>query len=317
MDAPAVERTVPIPARVSGERGCTRMQDGDSWQAGDARRLYALLAEMAAQGEPGAVATVIRTSRSAPRHSGSKMVIRADGRVAGSVGGGTVEARVIEAARQVMADGQCQRLQLDLDGDAGVCGGETEIFIEPVTDTVPFWVIGAGHVGRAILDLGASLSFRFTVVDDRPEFLTGLQPIDTLHLKPSELVERFRPTPRTIVLLVNRNHELDGEYLDALLQAEQAARQEVAYLGVVGSRTKAKVLAQRFQDRPELTERFARIRIPTGLCIGAETPPEIAMSILAEILAEVREVDRLEDSGGEVLGIYTQRRRPDRRGSRS
>ena len=284
--------------------------EAGAWSPGDAQRLYAILAEMAAAGEAGAVATVIRTSRSAPRHSGSKMIVRADGTVTGSVGGGTVEATVLEAAREVIAEGICRRLVLNLDGEAGVCGGETEVFIEPVTAAVRFWIVGAGHIGRAVIELGAQLPFRFTVVDDRSEYLGGLEPVATLNVAPAELGEHLQPTARMAILLANRNHELDGDYLEAVLAAEQAAGQEVAYLGVVGSRTKANVLSTRFRDRPERRERFRRISIPVGLAVGAETPHEVALSILAEALAEIRGVTWFQDGAGSKLGVYLQRKRP-------
>ncbi|MFH1845210.1 MAG: XdhC family protein [bacterium] len=282
-----------------------------AWSPGDPRELYAVLAEMARQGEPGAVATVIRTARSAPRHSGSKMIVRPDGTITGSVGGGTVEARAIEVAQQVIADGECQRLTLDLTGEVGVCGGEVEIFIEPVDTSLPLWIIGAGHVGRAILKLGSQLPFRFTVVDDRQQFLSDLGQARTLCLTPAELPQHFQPTQRMAVLLATRNHELDGEYLNAVLEAEKQSGCEVDYLGVIGSRTKAKVLTRQYAGSTRRAERFRRLSMPVGLALGAETPPEVALSILAEIVAVLRGVEWIGDHDDERLGLYLQRRRPE------
>jgi len=284
-----------------------------NWTPGDAPRIYALLAEMAARGEAGALATVIRTDRSVPRHAGSKMVLRADGSVTGSVGGGVVEARVLEAARETARDGQCRRLLLELNGDAGVCGGETEIFIEPVTVNASCWVIGAGHVGRALVELGRSLPLRFTVVDDRAEFLKDLEPAATLLATPAELAARFDPTTRTAVVLASRHHELDGDYLEAVFAAEARTGQEAAYVGVIGSRRKARVLAERFAGMPAQRDRFARVHTPVGLALGAETPPELALSILAELLAVLRGVAWVQDEDGTPLGVYSQLRRPLRK----
>ena len=133
--------------------------------------VFRRLAAMVEAGEAGVLATVTRTSRSTPRHAGSKMIVHADGSVTGSVGGGAAEARVIREAQAVLMDGQCRNLQLDLAGDLGVCGGTMEVFLEAVLSAVPFWVIGAGHIGRALTELGWTLPFRFILVDDRPEFL--------------------------------------------------------------------------------------------------------------------------------------------------
>jgi xanthine dehydrogenase accessory factor len=284
-----------------------------TWTRGDAQWIYALLAEMAARGEEGAVATVIRTARSVPRHAGSKMVLRADGSVTGSVGGGVVEARVLEAARETARDGQCRRLLLELNGEAGVCGGETEIFVEPVTVSAPCWVIGAGHVGRALVELGRSLPLHFTVVDDRAEFLTDLGPAEPRLATPEELAEQLNPTARTVVILANRHHELDGAYLEAVFAAEARTGQEAAYVGVVGSRRKAQILAERFAGSSPQHARFARVRTPVGLALGAETPTELALSILGELLAVLRDVEWVQSEDGTPLGVFCQRHRPLRK----
>jgi xanthine dehydrogenase accessory factor len=276
---------------------------------GNSGEIYALLADMAARGEEGALATVIRTAHSAPRHSGSKMIVRRDGSVTGSVGGGPVEVRVIEAAREVMNDGVCRRVVLDLRGEVGVCGGETEVFVEPISVATPFWVVGAGHVGRAVLELGARLPFRFTVVDDRADFLADLVAARTICGGPEVVQQELVPTPRTAVLLVSHDHGLDGDYLEAAMAAEERHGSEVGYLGLMGSRTKAGVLARRFREAPQRQERFRRVRIPVGLAIGAETPAELALSILAEVLATLRGAPWLR-LGEEAQGLYLQRTRP-------
>jgi xanthine dehydrogenase accessory factor len=203
-------------------------------------RIYRLIAEMVERGEPGALATVIRTERSVPRHAGSKMIIRVDGSTEGSVGGGGLEAKVIVSAKTAIDDGCCLRVRFDLAGQDGVCGGDSEVFIEPILTRVPFLVMGLGHVGRALLEVGAGLAYRFIAVDDRPEFLQDLGEVETRLAKiPAaggalELVETLRLTPRTIVLICNRNHELDGQALEAVFAAEETAGSECAFIGMVG-----------------------------------------------------------------------------------
>ncbi len=282
---------------------------------GSPREIYTLLAEMARQGEAGVLATVIRTDRSVPRHMGSKMVIRQDGTVTGSVGGGTVESRILQEAHLVMADGRCRRVSLKLDGEAGICGGEVEVFLEPVAAAVPFWIVGAGHVGRALLEIGAHLPFRFTVVDDRPDFLADLGPVATCPDTPAELVRNLRPTANMVILIASRHHELDGDYLEAIFQAEAVAGEQVAFLGVVGSRTKARYMQKRFTARPDWQRRYAQVIMPVGMALGAETPHEIALSIHAEVLATVRAAAWVTSDSGQPLGLYRLRDLPRREAS--
>lgn len=277
---------------------------------GSPQEIYAQLAEMAARGEDGVLATVIRADRSVPRHLGSKMILHRDGTVTGSVGGGAVEDHVRSVAAEVMADGRCCRVTLKLDGQVSVCGGEVELFLEPVSTAVPCWIIGAGHLGRALVDLGANLPFHFTVVDDRSEYLADLTLVATCPDPPAVFVRSFQPTSRTVVLVASRNHELDGDYLEAIFQAEAAAGVQVAYLGLVGSRTKAKVLQQRFATRDEWRRRYAQVVVPVGLALGAETPHEIALSMLGEVLASVRGAPRLTSAKGQPQGVYFMRSRP-------
>ena len=274
------------------------------------KELYALLADMTARGEGGAVATVIRTDRSAPRHEGSKLILRADGTLVGSVGGGGLETLVISAAREAMADGRCRHLRFDLSGELSACGGEVEVFVEPLADLPPCWIFGAGHVGRAVARLGRDLPFRFTVVDDRADLLADLAPARGLAAGPADLAAHLRLTPRTLVLCVTRGHRLDTEFLEALFALERDAGVEAAWVGVIGSRSKAAQLRRHFTADVRYAERWRRVVVPVGLAIGAETPAELALSMLAELLAVTRGVPWLSDPAGCPLGIYHQSRRP-------
>lgn len=274
--------------------------------------IYRRLTEMVEQGQGGVLATVIRTRNSTPRHEGSKMIILPDGSVVGSVGGGAAEARVIEEARQVFLDGHPRCLPLDLAGEVGVCGGHMEIFLEPVTRADPFIVIGAGHIGRALVEVGRTLPFRFTLIDDRPGLiadLAGLSGVRLLEASAADLAKSLEVPTRGALLIASRNHELDGDYLEAVLEAERAAGREFVFLGALASRTKAALLRKRFAGDTWRRERIARMQYPVGLDIGAETPAEIALSVLAEALAVIREVPQLQDEDGLPLGVRLHRRR--------
>jgi xanthine dehydrogenase accessory factor len=274
--------------------------------------IYRRLTEMVEQGQTGVLATVIRTRQSTPRHEGSKMIILPDGSVVGSVGGGAAEARVIDEARRVFQDGHPVCLQLDLAGDLGVCGGHMEIFLEPVTRADPFFVIGAGHVGRAMIEVGRKLPFRFILVDDRPGLLAGLSGLSgvrSVEAGPDNVFDSLEVPPRGALLIASRNHELDGDYLQAVLDAERATGREFVFLGALASRTKAAMLRKRFAADPWYRRRVARMQYPVGLDIGAETPAEIALSILAEALAVMRGVPAILDENGSPLGVRLHRRR--------
>jgi len=274
--------------------------------------IYQRLAEMSAKGEDGVLATVIGTELSTPRHTGSKMIIHPDGKVTGSIGGGSSEAYVIEEAAKVFADGSCQRLDLNLAGGLGVCGGQMEIFLEPVLRTTPFLIIGAGHIGRAMLALGSDLPFHFTIVDDRQEFLDdlkGLPKVTTVLAMPGELADFLEVHDRGSVLLASRNHTLDGDFLEAVLKAELRTGRTFPFLGVLGSRSKSARILKRLQENSDYTSRLPFLQMPVGLELGAETPAEIALSVFAEALAVLRGVPHLQGDDGTPCGIRLHRKR--------
>lgn len=277
------------------------------------RELYALLAEMTARNEAGAVATVVRTARSAPRHEGSKLVVRGDGSIAGSIGGGEVEARTIAAALAAMEDGRCRRLHFDLRGELSACGGEVEIFVEPLQRRAPFHIVGCGHVGRAVAAAGRALPFQFLLVDDRPAPASGPTPADgpaARTVGPEEFGASFAPTPRDLVLVATRHHALDAAYLEALLAAERRRGGECGWVGVMASRAKAAQLRAQLRERGYAADRLERLSMPVGLAVGAETPEELAVSILAEALAVVRGAAWLRGADGRAQGLWLQARRP-------
>lgn len=264
--------------------------------------LYSLIAKMAADGIDGAVATVITSRRSVPRHAGSKMVVYPDSKTVGSVGGGGIEAKVIDQALQTIADGQCRTESFSLSGTDGVCGGEVEVFIEPIQSRDELTIIGAGHVGRAVYNAAKELPYRIRIFDDRPEFIDGLDGGNTFPIP--ELGQHFSPIPRSIVLLCNRSHTLDAETLDALFAKEIELGIKSKFIGIVGSRGKAANLKKIFSDRPDFAERFEDVVIPVGLSIGSELPSEIAISILAEVLTITRNAEL--SSNGDILRMINR-----------
>ncbi len=236
-------------------------------------------------GSAVALATVIRTQGSMPRHAGSKMLIYSDGKIRGTVGGGAMEGRVIQDGLAALADGQPRMVSYTLndlrDGDPGVCGGSADIFVEPYGVLPTLVVIGCGHVGKALAELGKWLGFRVLVSDDRAE-LCSAEHIPNMHgyivAPPSEVVARIPLTPHTYVAAVTRGLPVDEQLFPALLSAP------IPYIGLIGSRRRWALTVKALEARGVSREQLARVRAPIGLELNAETPQEIALSIMAEIV---------------------------------
>lgn len=251
--------------------------------------LEKLLAAQAA-GEAVALATVVETQGSVPRHAGSKMLVYEDGRTYETVGGGELEARVVAAARDALQDSQPRLVRHSLvdpeRGDPGVCGGEMAVFVEPYGPPLTLLVVGCGHVGQALADLGHWAGYRVVVWDDRPGFATPENiPHANIYLSgrwPPALAE-FPVTRNTYVAVVTRNVLVDQVILPHLL------RTPAPYIGVMGSRRRW-VETSRLLLADGLAETdLARCHSPIGLPLQAESPAEIAISILAEITLRRRD----------------------------
>ncbi len=253
----------------------------------------AVLAELEA-GRAVVVATVFATSRSVPRRAGSKMIVFGDGRTIGSVGGGELEQRVIrEAMRSFTTDDPeaatirtCTYELVDAaSGDPGVCGGTTEIIIEPTYPNPTLLIIGCGHVGRAVADLAAWLGFRVVANDDRTELATAaLMPGATVVVAGpvTEALAVANVDHRSAVVVVTRNVAVD------LVVLPEVLRTTAGYIGLMGSRRRWQVTSEQLAAAGVGAEQLARIQTPIGMEIGAETPEEIAVSIMGAVVSARR-----------------------------
>lgn len=247
--------------------------------------VYTALLDARATGRPAALCTIVSTRGSVPRHAGSKLLVFDDGPIAGTVGGGELENRVIGTAREVMHSGQPRLEHYDLvdpqQGDPGVCGGEVDIFIEPIKPNPVVLVVGGGHVGKAVVHLAKWLGFHVVLSDDRAEYCTpewapGADAY--LPVPMAELPERFAFHAETYVVMPTRGAALDIAGLPRLLD------QPFAYLGVIGSRRRWATAAKSLLERGVPEDRLRAVHSPMGLELNAETPEEIAVSIMAEIV---------------------------------
>lgn len=232
-------------------------------------------------GEDVALATVVGVDGSAPRAAGARMLVWADGRTLGTIGGGNFEHRVTAAAIEVLAERKPRRFAVHLTRDLGMCcGGAMEVYIEPLAPRERLVVFGAGHVARPTAALARDLGFDVTVVDEREEYADAARfpGVEVVCADPRRWAEGLVTDARTYVLLVTHEHALDQDLLQALLPRTWA------WLGLIGSRAKVAKFFVRLRAAGVDEALFGRVSTPVGLDIGAETPEEIAVSIAAELV---------------------------------
>ncbi len=260
----------------------------DVWEA---------VVECRRRGEAAALATIVSTLGSTPGKDPMKMLVRADGTIVGSVGGGCLEAEVWEAARDVLRTLRSRTLSFTLTEehypDSGlICGGTVTIFIEPVTQP-RVHVFGAGHVGAATARLAHEAGFRVRVYDDRADLLARVALPDGVERVPGAFEARAREALAgdcEFVIVVTRGHNDDERVLRCLAQVAPGAEAPRAarFLGMIGSRAKRTLLLGRLERDGVPRAWLDAIVSPVGLAIGARTAPEIAVAIVAQLIGEVR-----------------------------
>lgn len=243
------------------------------------------LARLELDNAAGAFCIIVQSHGSTPRHTGSKMLVYEDGSITGSVGGGELENRVIREALDSIMDGKARTLEYRMAdperGDPGVCGGQVEVYVEPIIPIPTIVVIGAGHVGIAVAHLAKWLGFRVVVNDDRPDFCSPevipdadfYYPIPTSELPDKLVINRW-----TYLVLTTRGVDVDVACLPALLETDSG------YIGVIGSKRRWQTTLDKLTALGVDRHNIERVRSPIGLELNAETPEEIAVSILAEII---------------------------------
>ena len=250
----------------------------------DVREVAEALLEVLAGGGRGALATVVRTTGSTPQRPGARLLLRPDDTTIGTVGGGAIEHAVLEALREARQSGASQLLQRELGYDLGMCcGGRMEIFIEPIEGASRLWLFGAGHIALPTAALARTVGFEVTVVDEREELNTEERfPACRRELREAgELLRDADLGDRDWLLIVTHDHRLDEELL------ERAVQRRPRFIGLVGSQRKTFRLIQRITAKLGGPDALAldRVFAPVGLDIGAVGPEEIAVSIVAELVA--------------------------------
>ena len=256
--------------------------------------IYEEIVKLQREGRRGAVATIVNVRGSIPSFKSAKMLVRDDGTIAGTIGGGCVEGEVWQAAREVMTSEKPRTLTFDLNQDPKydtglVCGGTLEIFIEAVLPTPLLYIFGAGHVGHELSKAATRAGFEVIVTDDRDAYANKDRFPEAAQIIAEDYdqaLARITPNEAAYIVIVTRGHHDDMRVL------RWAVQTKAKYVGMVGSKRKAITVFRELMKEGLKPELFDRVHSPVGLDIGAITPEEIAISITAELIALRRQVER-------------------------
>ena len=256
--------------------------------------LYEEIVQLRKAGRRGAVATIVNVRGSIPSFKTAKMLVRDDGSIVGTIGGGCVEAEVWQAAREVMELEKPRTLTFNLNNDPKydtglVCGGTLEIFIEPVLPPAELYIFGAGHVAAALYKVARIAGFEITVVDDRETYANRERFPEAQQVISEDFdkaTAQLSPSESSSIVIVTRGHRDDMHVL------RWAVQTPARYVGMIGSKRKTIGIFEELQKEGLPAGLFDRVHAPIGLDIGAITPEEIAVSITAELIAKRRNVER-------------------------
>jgi xanthine dehydrogenase accessory factor len=256
--------------------------------------IYEEIVSLRKAGRRGAVATIVNVRGSIPSFKTAKMLVRDDGSIIGTIGGGCVEAEVWQAAREVMESERPRTLSFDLNNDPKydtglVCGGTLEIFIEPILPPAELYIFGAGHVATAVYRVARVVGFDVTVIDDRDTYANRERFPEALQVIAEDFdkaMAQIAPRESSFIVIVTRGHRDDMRIL------RWAVQTSARYVGMIGSKRKTIGIFKELQKEGLSEHLFDRVHAPIGLDIGAVTPEEIAVSIMAELIAERRNVER-------------------------
>ena len=256
--------------------------------------IYEEIVKLRKDGRRGAVATIVNVRGSIPSFETAKMLVRDDGSIAGTIGGGCVEAEVWQAAREVMENEKPRSLTFNLNQDPKydtglVCGGTLDIFIEPVLPPASLYIFGAGHVSVNLYKTAKSAGFDVSVIDDREAYANRERFPEAKEVIAEDFQQamaRLTPNESSYIVIVTRGHRDDMRVL------RWAVQTRAKYVGMIGSKRKTITIFRELTKEGIPAELFERVHAPVGLDIGAITPEEIAVAITAELIAVRRHAER-------------------------
>jgi len=251
------------------------------------REVFSAVADALERGESAALVTIVSTTGSTPQRVGAKMLVFGDGRIVGTIGGGCYENDAFWKAREAITKRKPELVHYELTDDFAqetglICGGQMDVYIEPIEPSPELYVIGAGHVGFHLARVAHEVGFRVHVVDDREKFANVERFPNAAEIVVEDIpawIRRAAIPPHAYAVIVTRGHTNDLDALRAL------APRDLRYLGLIGSRAKIARIYDALTEEQMSPDLLARVHAPIGLDIGAVTPQEIAVSILAELIA--------------------------------
>ena len=251
------------------------------------QEVFAAVTDALERGEPAALVTIVSAVGSTPQRVGAKMLVFADGRIVGTIGGGCYENDAFWKAREAITSRKPQLVHYELDDDFAqetglVCGGQMSVYIEPIEPSPELYVVGAGHVGFCLANMAQDLGFQVHVVDDREKFANRERFPSATEVVAEDIpawLERTNIPAHAYVVVVTRGHTNDLDAMRTLLP------KELRYLGLIGSRAKVARISDQLLAEGVNPQLLTQVNAPIGLDIGAVTPQEIAVSILAELIA--------------------------------
>jgi xanthine dehydrogenase accessory factor len=251
--------------------------------------VYTEIVRLREEGRRGALATIINVRGSIPSFETAKMLVRDDATIVGTIGGGCVEAEVIEAAKEVMREEKPQTLTFNLNQNPKyntglVCGGTLEVFVEPVLPVAQLYIFGAGHVAHALYKVARFSGFDVTVIDDRETYANRERFPEARDIYAEDFEHacaQIAPSSNSFIVIVTRGHADDMRILRWALKNDISCR----YLGMIGSQRKFLAIRKELESEGIAPEKFERVHSPVGIDIGASTPEEIAVSVAAEMIA--------------------------------
>jgi len=252
--------------------------------------IYREIVRLAETGEEASVATIISVEGSTPREEGAKMLVYHNGRTLGTIGGGSLEKQVIQEALDVIKTSKTKKLsyRLSPQGELGmVCGGDTEVLIEPITVAPRLFIFGAGHIGVPLAKMAALTDFKVVVIDDRPEFATPERFPEASELIVSDfssVFEKITIAQGSFIVIITHGHKGDAVVLEGALKTP------AKYIGMIGSKSKNEAVFGQLRAKGFTQDDIDRVCAPIGLKIRAQTPEEIAVSILGEMIEARRRV---------------------------
>jgi xanthine dehydrogenase accessory factor len=249
--------------------------------------LYDEIVRLRRLGQKCAVATIVQVRGSIPSHESAKILVREDGSMIGTIGGGCVEAEVWNAAREVIETERPRHLSFNLGQDAAydnglICGGQLDVFVEPVLPQPVAIIFGAGHISKSLSKVATIAGFSVTVVDDREMFANRdrfPEADQVIAADYDEVFPQLTVNENTYLVIVTRGHRDDMRVL------EKAIATTARYISMIGSKRKVISVIRELEKQGIPAEAFQRIFAPMGLDIGAISPEEIAVSVVAEMIA--------------------------------